>query len=56
MKDEMKKFAQKEDHNNASCAVVAFLSHGENGKIKGEMYNWGTVQFVCLYFLFKLQF
>ena len=36
MKEEMKKFAQKEDHNKASCAVVAFLSHGDNGKIKGK--------------------
>ena len=38
----MKKFAEKEDHSNASCAVVAFLSHGENGKIKGQTNKFST--------------
>ena len=42
MRNEMKKFAEKEDHNNASCAVVAFLSHGENGKLKGQTNKFRT--------------
>ena len=42
MKEEMKKFAERDDLNNASCVVVAFLSHGENGKIKGQTNKFST--------------